>query len=120
MSVPPVTAKAARIVVVPTITAVNAGTPARPKGCSVRMHSLPVVHSANLILPAIVDVGHTTSINIGPCRTIADGNIVAKIDLPDIHPPIVNDITVSDAISHVGAITDAIANSVRSPVSRSV
>ena len=113
MAVPPVAAEAAGIAVVPTKTAVNADTPARPKGRSVRMNSPPVVHSANLILPAIVDAGHTTSIKIGPRRTIADGDVVTNIDLPDIYRPIVNDVVsniVSIAISNVWSIADAVAH----------
>ena len=110
MAVPPVAAEAAGIIKVPTKSAVNADAPARPKGRSIRMNSPPVVHSANLILPAIVDAGHTTSINIGPRRTIADANVIADIDLADIHPSVVNDITVSNAISNLGAITDSVTN----------
>lgn len=106
---PPVAAEAAGIAMVPTKTAVNAGTPTRPKGRSVRMNSPPVMHATNLILPAIVDVGHTTSINIGPRRTIADGDVIPDIDLPDIHPPIVNDV-VSNVISNVGAITNSVTD----------
>ena len=48
------------------------------------MNAVPVMQSTDLVLPAIVDVRDLIAINVGPGRPIADGHIVADVNVPDI------------------------------------
>ncbi len=52
--------------IVPMVAVMYARAPTRPKGRSIRMQALPVVHSADLILPAVIDVGYSATVDIRP------------------------------------------------------
>jgi hypothetical protein len=57
-----------------------------------------------LILPTIVDVGNSATINVRPRRTIADRCIVADVDLTNIHRSVV-DQSITRAIADVRPVS---------------
>ncbi len=48
------------------------------------MSTTPVVHSANLSSPSIVNVGHAATINVRPRRTVVDYRVSTDIDLTNV------------------------------------
>lgn len=88
---------------VPVEGTVNSIPPATPIGGSIGESSIPVCHPANLSSPLVVDVGDTIAVDVGPCGTVADGDVIANINLTNI------DVSTAN----IGANTVA---SVREPV----
>lgn len=111
MAVPPVAAKTAGIAIVPVVGTVYTGAPTRPEGSSVRMNAVPVVQAANLILPAIIDAGDSTTINVRPRRTIADCRVLTNVDLTNIDRSIVDQV-IAGPIADVRSVSDVVADSV--------
>lgn len=75
----------------PMVRAMNPSAPASPIRSPIRMHILPIVESADLVLPSIIDVRHLVAINVGPCRAIADRDVVAHVDLTNVDRPVIRD-----------------------------
>jgi hypothetical protein len=73
------------------------------------MHVLPIVQSSDLILPAVVDVRHSTMINVCPGRTIVDYVVLPDIDLANVNRSIVDQI-VPGSVSNIWTIPDIIPN----------
>lgn len=87
------------------------------------------MHAADLILPAIVDAGHPSAVNVRPRRSVVDNVVPANVDLTDVHVADVVANSVADvwAIADVWTVADIIANPgsgsvgkpIRQPVARS-
>lgn len=69
------------------------------------MNVVPVMHSTNLVLPAIVDAGDSPTIDVGPRRAIVDHVVPADVDLADVH--IVIPDSVTNAAAHL--VADVVA-----------
>ena len=55
------------------------------------MNAVPVMQSADLVLPAVVDTRDLVSINVRPGRAIADGDVVADVNVTDVDGLIIAD-----------------------------
>lgn len=101
----------------PVEAAVDASSPASPESSSIGISIVPVMHAADLILPAIVDAGHAPAVDVCPRRPVVDDVVSANVDLANVH---VADL-VTNSIAKIRAITDIwpIANIVADPTARS-
>ncbi len=78
------------------------------------MNASPVVHSANLVLPAVVDVCYSVAINVRPVHAVVDHGIIPDVDLANIDRPVVSksDIWKPRGIVAAGTIWKPVAGTV--------
>lgn len=105
-----------------SVTAADASTPPSPIRASIGMQSPPVVHAANLVSPAVVDVSHAPTVDVCPRRPTVDHIVFANVDLSDVHIaiqsiPVSNGWAIPDSVpdarpifvTNSGAIDDAVS-----------